>query len=185
MLELSFPTLSVEDYLAREQAGDVRHEYVNGYVYALAGASSRHNRISLNIAARFLDLAQNRPCRVYQEGMKLRFEAEGTIFYYPDVMVVCDKLEPNPYFETEPCILVEVLSPGTKYTDLREKLTAYKSLPSVQTYLIVEAERLAVRRIAKGEDGFWEQEDLTGDGDISLPCLNGVLSLPQIYRNVF
>ena len=65
MLELSFPTLSVENYLSREQTGDVRHEYVNGYVYALAGASSRHNRIALNIAAHFLDLARNRPCRVY------------------------------------------------------------------------------------------------------------------------
>ncbi len=183
MLELPFPTTSVEDYLAQEQAGDVRHEYVNGYVYALAGGSSRHNRISLNIAAHFLGLAQGKPCRVYQEGMKLRATADT--FYYPDVMVVCDHDEPDPFYETDPCILVEVLSPSTKTTDLREKLTAYKSLPSVQTYLIVDAERLAVRHIAKGADGHWLQEDLTGDGDIPLPCLGGVLSLPQIYRGVF
>jgi len=183
MLELSFPTLSVEEYLACEQKGDIRHEYVNGYVYALAGGSSRHNRISLNIAARFLDLAQGKPCRIYQEGMKLR-TSEG-VFYYPDVMAVCDKPEPDPFYETEPCVLVEVLSPSTKNTDLREKLTVYKSLPSVQTYLIVDAERLAVRHISKGEGGRWQQEDLTGDGDIPLPCLGGVLSLPQIYRGVF
>lgn len=185
MLELAFPPLSVEDYLAYEQEGDVRHEYVNGYLYALAGGTSRHNRISLNIAAHLLNLAQNRSCRVYQEGMKLRIQNEGTLFYYPDVMVVCDRPEPNPQFETEPCVLVEVLSPSTKTTDLREKLLAYKSLPSVQTYLIVEAERLAVRHIAKRPDGSWLQEDLTGDGDVPLPCLGGVLSLPQIYRGVF
>jgi Uma2 family endonuclease len=183
MLELSLSTMSVEEYLACEQRGDVRHEYVNGYSYALAGGSSRHNRISLNIAAHFLRLAQDRPCRVYQEGMKLR-TSERT-FYYPNVMVVCGRDEPDPFFETEPCILVEVLSPSTQSTDLREKLTVYKSLPSVQTYLIVEAERLAVRHIAKGEDGRWRQQDLTGDGDIALPCLGGVLSLPQIYLGVF
>ena len=185
MLELAFPPLSVEDYLTYEQEGDVRHEYVNGYLYSFAGASGRHNRIAGNIYVHLWGLAQERPCRVYQEGMKLRIQTEGTVFYYPDVMVVCGRDEPDPYFETEPCVLVEVLSPGTKHTDLREKLTAYKSLPSVQTYLIVEAERLAVRHIAKRVDGTWLQEDLTGDGDIPLPCLNGALSLPQIYRNVF
>lgn len=185
MLELASPVLSAEDYLIHEQAGDVRHEYVNGYVYALAGASSRHNRIAGNIDVHLWGLAQERPCRVYQEGMKLRIQTEGTVFYYPDVMAVCDKPEPDPYFETEPCVLVEVLSPGTRTTDLREKLTAYKSLPSVQTYLIVEAERLAVRYIAKRADGSWLQEDMTGDGDIPLPCLGGVLSLPQIYRGIF
>lgn len=185
MLELALSPLSVEDYLACEQGGDIRHEYVNGYIYALAGASSRHNRIAGNIYVHLWNLSQGAACRSYMSDMKLRIQNEGTVFYYPDVMVVCGRNEPDPYFELEPCILVEVLSPGTKYTDLREKLTAYKSLPSVQTYLIVEAERLAVRHIAKRADGTWLQEDLTGDGDIPLPCLGGVLSLPQIYRNVF
>ena len=185
MLELAFPPLSAEDYLTYEQEADVRHEYVNGYLYALAGGTSRHNRIAGNIHVHLWGLAQNKPCRVYQEGMKLRIQTEGTLFYYPDVMVVCDKLEPDPMFETEPCVLVEVLSPSTKATDVREKLLAYKSLPSVQTYLIVEAERLAVRHIAKRADGSWLQEDLTGDGDVPLPCLGGTLSLPQVYRGVF
>lgn len=183
MFKLAAPTLSVEEYLAHEREGDLRHEYVDGYLYALAGGSGRHNRIAGNIYVHLWQLAQGKPCRVYQEGMKLR--TEGRVFYYPDVMVVCGKPEPDPFYETEPCILVEVLSPSTKTTDLREKLTAYKSLPSVQTYLIVDSERLAVRHIAKQDDGHWRQEDLTGDGDIPLRCLGGVLSLPQIYRGVF
>ena len=78
---------------------------------------------------------------------------------------------------------LEVPGALSETTDLREKLLAYKSLPSVQTYLIVEAERLAVRHIAKRADGTWLQEDLTGD--VPLPCLGGVLSLPQIYRGSF
>jgi len=156
---------------------------VNGYTYALAGGSSRHNRISPNIASHFLGLAQGEPRCVYQEGMKLR--TSRSVFYYPDVMVVCGRDEPDPFYETEPGILVEVLSPGTRGTDLRKKLTAYKSLPSVQTYLIVDAERLAVLHISKDESGRWQQEDLTGNGDIPLPYLGGVPDLPQIYRGVF
>ena len=185
MLELALPPLSVEEYLTYEQEGDVRHEYVNGYLYGFAGASGCQNRIAGNIYVNLWGLAQERPCRVYQEGMKLRIQTEGTVFYYPDVMVVCGRDEPDPYFETEPCVLVEVLSPSTRSTDLREKLNAYKSLPSVQTYLIVETERLVVRHISRSADGRWHQEDLTGDGDILLPCLDGTLSLPQIYRGVF
>jgi Uma2 family endonuclease len=183
MLELSFPALSVEEYLACEQKGDVRHEYVNGYMYALAGASQRHSRIAGNIFAAFWALAQAKPCRIHQNDMELR--TSESVFYYPDVMAVCGKPEPDPFYETEPCVLVEVLSPSTKDTDLREKLVAYKSLPSVQTYLIVEAARLAVRRFWADAGGRWQQEDLTGDGDIPLPYLGGVLSLPQIYRGVF
>ena len=175
--------MALDLYLELEQTSATGHEYVGGYRHEVQAESNRHNRVALNIAIHLSNLAESLPCRVYQTGTKLC--AGESLFYYPDVMVVCGRDEPDPYFETEPCVLVEVLSPGTKHTDLREKLTAYKSLPSVQTYLIVEAERLAVRHIAKRVDGTWLQEDLTGDGDISLPCLNGTLSLPQIYRGVF
>lgn len=174
-------TLTVEEYLEREKASEVRHEYLGGYLYALAGGTGRHNRIALNIASHFLGIAPER-CRVYQEGMKLRL---GDAFYYPDVMVVCDKVEPDPYFETEPCILVEVLSASTRDIDLREKMLGYKSLPSLQVYLVVDSEALIVRHFWRGADGRWQQQDLTGDGDIPLPCLDGTLSLPQIYRGVF
>jgi Uma2 family endonuclease len=175
-------TLTVEEYLEREKAGEVRHEYLGGYLYALAGGTGRHNRIAGNIHAHCWQLALDKPCRVYQEGMKLRL---GDAFYYPDVMVVCDKAEPDPYFETEPCILVEVLSASTRDIDLREKMLGYKSLPSLQVYLVVDSDALIVRHFWRDADGRWQQQDLTGDGDIPLPCLGGTLSLPQIYRGVF
>ncbi len=174
--------MTVEEYLASEEKSELRREYLGGYLYALAGGSGRHNRIAGNIHAHCWQLAQDRPCRVYQEGMKLRI---GEVFYYPDVMAVCEKPEPDPYFETEPCILVEVLSPSTKDIDLREKMLSYKSLPSLQSYLVVDADALVVRRFWRDADGGWQQQDLAGDGDIALPCLGGVLTLPQIYRGVF
>jgi Uma2 family endonuclease len=182
MFKVPEQTLSVDDYLTFETNGDIRHEYISGMLHAMAGGTSQHNRIALNIAAHFLGIAPQ-SCRVYQEGMKLR--ASEQVFYYPDVMVVCGAAEPDPYFETEPCILVEVLSRSTKDIDLREKLLSYKSLPSVQLYLIVDSERLAVKHYWRETSGVWHYQEHAGDGDIDLPGLDGILTLPQIYRNVF
>jgi len=182
--------MSVAEYLSSEQASPVRREYVGGQVYAMAGGSSRHNRIAGNIHALCWQLAQDRPCRVYLEGMKLRVGREGSYdteqaFYYPDVMVVCDKSLPDEYYETEPCILVEVLSPSSASVDLREKYLEYTRLPSLRTYLVVDSDTLFVRHWHRDEAGHWNHQDLTGDGNIPLPCLGGQITLPQIYRGVF
>jgi Uma2 family endonuclease len=182
MLEFQYPLLNIQEYLVLEETSEIRHEYVEGYIYAMAGGTNRHNRIALNIAAHFLSLASGR-CRVYQEGMKLHLSEK--VFYYLDVMVICEKSEPHPLYETEPCILIEVLSPSTKDIDVREKLLNYTSLPSMQMYLLVDAERLAVRHMWRDTVGHCQQQELAGDGEITLPCLNGVLTLAQIYRNVF
>ena len=78
-----------------------------------------------------------------------------------------------------------MLSPSTKSIDVREKMLEYKRLPSLQSYLIIDAESLMVRHCWHDEKGEWQQEDITSSGDIALPCLDTVLSLAQIYRNVF
>jgi len=182
--------ITVAEYLEGEQESAVRREYVGGQVYAMAGVSLRHSHITGNIHVVFWQLAQNKSCRVHQEGVKLRIgkDEEGDAkqaFYYPDVMAVCEKPETHDYYETEPCILVEVLSPSTASVDLREKYLEYTRLPSLRTYLIVDQDTLFVRHCWRDEQGRWQQQDLTGDGDISLPCLGGEISLPQIYRGVF
>lgn len=180
--------MAVAEYLESEIGSAVRREYVGGQVYAMAGSSLRHSRIAGNIHAHFWQLAQNRPCRVHQEAVKLRIgtdEDPEVAFYYPDVMVVCDKTPPHEYYETEPCILVEVLSPSTVNTDLREKYLEYTRLPSLRTYLVVDQDTLFVRHWFRDEAGRWHHQDLTGDGQIPLPCLGGQITLPQIYRRVF
>jgi len=182
-------TVSVKKYLESELSSPSRHEFVGGQVYAMAGGSGRHNRVALGIAAYLLGLNRTN-CRVYQEGMKLHIGQDAAndaekLVYYPDVMVVCNKLEPDPYFETEPCILVEVLSPSTLAIDLREKRLEYSRLPSLQTYLIVDPETYFVRHFWRDSKGAWQHQDLAGDGEIPLPCLDAVLTLPQIYRGVF
>ena len=126
--------MSVEDYLEMEKTATVRHEYVAGEVYAMTGASRRHNRIAGNVYRRLADAAAGGPCRVYMETVKLRKD----IFYYPEVMVACGSEPENPYYEDAPCLVVEVVSPSTESTDRREKLAAYKRVPGLKAYLILD-----------------------------------------------
>jgi Uma2 family endonuclease len=103
--------------------------------------------------------------------------------YYPDAMVVCQGQLPNGFYETEPCLLIEVPSSSTKETDLREKADVYPSLSSPQTYLIVDSETRSVRCYWP-EDGEWRVLDYIQDGEIQRPCLEGSVSLEQIYRGL-
>src|SRR5215210_9413337 len=128
-------SLSVGGYLEGERDSEVRHEYVAGQAYAMAGASARHNRIALNIAGRLNDLLADGECEAFMSDMKVRVAPD--LFYYPDVVVACDPAGGDPYVRAEPRLVVEVLSPSTERTDRREKLAAYQSCPSLQEYALV------------------------------------------------
>ncbi|WP_337868251.1 Uma2 family endonuclease [Meiothermus sp.] len=182
MIKPGAQLMSIEEYFRTEPGREVRHEYVHGHIYAMAGGSSTHNRICANVVHLLvgLNLAHNK-CRVYPSDMKLRIRDEKV--YYPDAMVVCQGQLPNEFYETEPCLLVEVLSPSTKDIDQREKADVYRSLPSLQTYLIVDSVSRSVRRYwREGEE--WRVMDYVQDGVIPLPCLQGEVSLEQIYRGI-
>jgi Uma2 family endonuclease len=180
VFRLSPTPISIEAYLRLEQEATERHELVGGQIYAMAGVSQEHSAIAGNIFVHLWTAGQNKPCRVHQESMKLRI---GDTIYYPDVMVACQD-SPHRYYENDPCALVEVLSKSTATHDLREKLLEYKRLASLQTYLIVDSETLGVKHFYRDGDQ-WKQEVLTGDGSIFIPCLDTMISLGQIYQNVF
>jgi hypothetical protein len=115
-----------------EEASATKHEFVAGQVYALAGASERHNRIAANILAQLWAAARGSPCAVYGSDMRLRIGE--TAFYYPDVQVVCDPSDSGQSYKIRPCVIVEVLSPSTESIDLREKWLLYSGLDSLQAY---------------------------------------------------
>lgn len=174
--------LSVEDYLALEEASNVRHEYVAGRMHALAGASKRHNTIALNVASRLRAAAGDGPCRVYVSDVKLR--AADDVFYYPDVMVACGPEGDDPLVEEAPCLLVEVVSPSTAVIDRREKLTIYKRIPTLRGYLIVDQEMRRVERHFRDDEGVWWDTDLVGEGRLAVPCPEVELSMDQVYAGV-
>lgn len=174
--------MTVEEYLDFERSSTVKHEYVGGHVYAMTGVSRRHSRISGNIFAALREAAGGGPCRVHQSDMQVP-TPDGP-FYYPDVVVACGEEPEDPYIEDAPCLLVEVLSPNTESTDRREKLLAYRKLPSLQAYLIVAQDERVVERHFRDKQGQW-QTAFVEEVSFSVPCPSEAeLSLDGIYEGL-
>ena len=172
----SWLRVSVEDYLEGEQDAAAKHEYVHGEVFALAGASDTHNTIAGNIHTVFNLAARRKGCRAYMSDMKVRI---GEIFYYPDVMFVCDD-SPDPYYKDKPCVIVEVLSPSTLRTDTNEKRYTYLELPSLMLYLLVDSRRRFVWGYYRRKTG-WQERIFTEGESVPVPCADVELTAADIY----
>ena len=174
--------LNEDDYLAGEMLADVRHEFLNGGVYAMAGSSENHNRVSVNFAS-YCNLQAAKGCRTFASDMKLRLDS-GNIFYYPDVMLVCDAGDNEPYFKTSPCMIAEVLSRSTELTDRREKWAAYQKLQSLREYVLLAQDRAYVELYQRVNLRHWGMTVLGIDDTVVLTC--GDISVPvrDLYRGV-
>ncbi|HEU4629817.1 MAG TPA: Uma2 family endonuclease [Gemmatimonadaceae bacterium] len=173
--------MTIEEYLAFEEASPVRHEYVDGEVHAMSGVTRRHSQISMNIGARIRAAVRGGPCRVHLAGVKLR---AGNVIYYPDVMVACGAGPADERIEDAPCLVVEVLSESTASIDRREKLMVYRGIASLRAYLIVDQERRLVERHWRDADGGWRHATLAEQGEVPLPCPELVLTLDDVYEGV-
>ena len=172
--------LSVADYLRMEETAEVRHEYLGGEIHALAGASKRHNRITLNIGRLLDEASRGGSCRVYVSVVKVRAAEE--VFYYPDVVVACGEARSSPFVESEPCLLVEVTSPSTEVIDRREKLLVYRRIASLRAYLIVDQMSIRVDRYFHDGSGEWHHDVVEDAGVVTVPCPDTDLQLDAIYE---
>ncbi len=175
-------SISVQEYLAGELESDVRHEYIDGAVYAMVGASDRHGLIALNIAAALRPHVRGTPCQLFMADMKVRVQLQGkTIFYYPDLILSCDHNDRHPYFRACPCLIVEVLSASTRRVDQQEKLTTYITIPSLREYLLIDQDRELVRVHRKSAE--WIGQTITS-GSVRFACLDVELPMDLIYEDV-
>jgi len=177
--------MSEEDYLADEPGSEIKHEFVAGQVYAMAGASERHNTIALNMALHLKAISRGSSCRVFISDMLLHVPANGA-YYYPDVMLVCDPADTESRFKSSPCLLIEVLSDSTEMIDRREKLLGYRKIPSLQHYLLVAQDQRRVECYSRHPEGSWRHQLIEGEGELSLICesLTLNLTLADIYEDV-
>jgi Uma2 family endonuclease len=171
--------ISVEDYLTAELNSDIKHELIDGYVYAMAGASANHERISVNVLAEFRNHLKGLPCEPFGSDMKLRINAN---FFYPDVMVDCHFDESQPYFTETPIIIVEVLSKSTRKKDTTFKLLSYINIPSLQEYILIEQDFVDVQVFRRNE-GWLVKHYFLGD-ELTLQSINLTLSVEEIYHRV-
>lgn len=178
-----FTRISVEEYLAGEKVSEVRHEYVDGEIFAMAGESRRHNRIAGNIYGRLQSHPGNSDCDVFFESVKVQIAVLNS-FYYPDVAVTCESGDDDEYVITSPRLVVEVLSPTTSATDLREKLFSYRHLKSLREYLILEQDSIRAILWRRGKRGQWSKQEISGDEELQLESVELSLKLSELYRGV-
>lgn len=175
--------IEIGDYLSGEEVSPVRHEYLYGEVWAMAGTSDTHNIITGNIFAHLWSHLRDSKCRPFVENMKVRVDPE--VFYYPDILVSCEEPPESAYFRNSPVLIIEVISPSTEHTDRREKLTAYQKMPSVHEVVLVDQQKIAVEVHRRQADGRWITYyfDRT-DTEFTLESVGLTLELDEVYRRV-
>jgi Uma2 family endonuclease len=176
------PRMSPSEYLAFEETTPLKHEFLNGYVYAMVGATDRQNLIAQNL---LVALRSARPagCQVFISDMKLKVRSlAGEFFYYPDVLMSCTAADRNPLLREQPVLLIEVASPSTERIDRGEKLNNYRQIPSLVEYVIVE-QNLRKAEVYRRRNG-WVCEVIEPDQPLVLECLGLTLSMSDIYSGI-
>ena len=177
--------MSVADYLAWEEAREMRHEYVGGVVYAMAGGTEAHAALSANVLVAFAVQLRGRRCRAYGPDLKMRVQyPTHTRFYYPDAMVVCSREPGGVLFTDSPTVIVEVISPSSRRVDLGEKCEAYLTISSLQAYLVFETARAEAVVWRRGDQGFSREVYAGLEAVIDLPEIEARLPLADAYEAV-
>lgn len=178
----AFPRISPEEYLAGEEVATERHEFLDGYVYAMAGATDEHELVAGLLFSALQTHLRGKGCRVFKGDMKLRLRfLSQEVFYYPDVMVTCDPTDDHRLYKERPKLLVEVMS-GNQRLDRIEKYSTYIRLPSLEEYVLIDPspERMLVL-IFRREDG-WEPGEAITSGEFTLRSVGLTLSVEQLYE---
>jgi len=171
--------ISEEDYLIGELTSEIKHEYIDGYVYAMAGASRNHERIAGNVFGELRNFLKNKPCEPFSSDLKIK---AGSRFFYPDVMVVCDEQSQHDYYTDSPVIVVEVLSKASRRVDETTKRIAYQSIPSLKEYVLIEQDFVDVEVCRKSE-GWVSNHYFMGDS-VQFDAIGLTLTVEEIYARV-
>lgn len=184
MSEPARQRFSFRDYVELEEMSRVKHEFLAGHVWAMAGGSPDHAAVAANVIALLHGRLAGRPCSVFSSDLRIRVAATG-LGTYPDVSIVCGSLEldaedPKRHTVLNPRVLVEVLSPSTEDYDRGEKVAHYRSIPSLEEILLVAHEERHIdvwRRTSAG----WEFATARGAGPVMLESLDCELTLEEVY----
>ncbi len=177
----SYHLVLAQDYLIGEQHRLVKHEYINGVIYAMAGASEAHNLLAGNIFFHLFRHLRGGPCKVFMSDMKVQVKTNNTeCFYYPDIIVSCDITDHHQYYKVKPLVIVEVLSESTSRIDRGEKFYNYQKLDSLQEYLLVEQSRCHIESYTRANQ--WQA--VICQDTVTINALNMTLSFNEVYERV-
>ncbi|AFY36647.1 protein of unknown function DUF820 [[Leptolyngbya] sp. PCC 7376] len=178
--------LTPEEYLEFEKTSEIRHEYIDGEIYAMAGASNAHNIINTNLLVNLRLKLKDTACRAYINDMKVRV-ADGQRFFYPDMLVSCasETKDLTSYYMEQPRLIIEVLSKSTEGFDRGDKFKFYRSIPSLEEYVLVSSDQYSVDYFRRGENDFWLLQSYQElDATLQLKSIDVEISLTEIYETI-
>ncbi|NEP51570.1 MAG: Uma2 family endonuclease [Moorea sp. SIO3C2] len=176
--------ISKDEYLSYEEDSAIKHEYIDGEVYAMAGASDAHVTIALNLASALRNHVRGTGCRVYMADMKTYVEASNS-YYYPDVMVTCDARDRElSNYKKYPCLIVEVLSPKTEAFDRGDKFYNYRKLDTLVEYVLISQNHQRLDCFRRNSEGIWTLQFYDPGSEINLETVDFRTSIEALYEDV-
>ena len=180
------PYMSLENYFDLDEKSEIKHEYIDGEIYAMSGGTATHSKIIYNLGGLLFAQLRDSPCGGYESN--LRIKVSETRYVYPDFIVVCgnpDFSDDNQTMLTNPTMLVEVVSESSERHDRFIKLDLYRSIPSLQIYLLIEQNSARATLYTRHLDGGWLLRDYIGlNATVPLDAINATLVLSELYETI-
>ncbi|MEB3340994.1 Uma2 family endonuclease [Okeania sp.] len=176
--------MTPQEYLEWEEKQPIKYEYMNGQVFAMTGGTIPHNDISLNLAAALKNHLRGKGCKVSMADAKLGVSENGP-FYYPDVMVTCNERDRRATKVIyHPCLVVEVLSPGTEAFNRGKKFKNYRNISTLKEYVLIDAREMTVECFRPKENGVWEIYNYGEGEEVTLTSVDFSFPIEMLYEDV-
>ncbi len=176
--------MTPQDYLEWEERQNTKYEYVNGEVLAMTGGTIPHNAVAVNLTTALRNHVRGSSCRVFMADVKVGVSENGP-FHYPDVMVTCNERDRQAIkFIQYPCLIAEVLSPGTEGYDRGGKFAHYRRIKTLREYVLIDAQQINVECFRLNEKGIWELHPYTEGDEIYLNSIDFHCPISLIYEDV-
>jgi Uma2 family endonuclease len=187
-LAKTYPTISVAEYLELERASEIRHEFLDGQVYVMAGESPKHSKICFSLYTSIGGRLRGKPCVGFSPNMKIATNNKG-LYAYPDLAIVCGE----PKYQDKkgdvllnPTMIFEVLSPSTQHYDRGEKFLRYTNfIKSLTDYVLISQDKPLVEHFSRQPDNSWQSVVIQGlDAVLHLSAIDAELPLKELYENI-
>lgn len=173
--------ISEEEYLEIEKNSDTKHEYIDGEIFAMAGAKLNHQRLLGNVFAKIHNQLSNTQCEVFSSDVKIRAE-KGNKYFYPDIVVSCNNENGDSVFTESPRLIIEVLSKSTRRLDKGLKRFVYQNIPTLEEYILIEQDHIEIEVCRKNQN--WKSTFYFLGDDITFESIDLTLSVLEIYQRV-
>ena len=179
--------ITAEDYLYHERKAETKHEYFQGEIFAMSGASFVHNTIFSNTLADLVTKLKGKKCSAFGSDLRVHIP-KNTLYTYPDITVICDKIEnTDDSFDTakNPTVIFEILSKSTRNYDKGQKFTLYRDIETLKEYILIDSENISVEKFSKNEDNSWTLTEYKNLDDVfHIKAIEVSIALNDVYDGV-